>query len=149
METKNMCNKIKKIDFYSKATLDIHYENKPKIVRMEGDLCTDYFVAFPDTMIWVDPPEDWAWPPDRNGPNLTESERGQVMSDVKEFLKKQKYKVVFETKELMDIACELASEVHDKKMSMWTAKRTLKKAFPDVPKGVIGDVLGRAYFYTR
>ena len=149
MEDKKTRRTITKIDFYSRTTADVYYEGLPKIVRIEGELCYDYFVAWPDTMIWADPPESWEWPPERKGDRLTESEQKQVMDDVKEYYGRGKAEVVFETKELLDIAYELASEVHDKKMSMWTARRKLRKAFPDVPKGVRGDVLGQAYHNTR
>ena len=128
---------ISEIRFNSRSTVDVHFGGR--IVRMEGEIEANYFLADAHSMFWLaeEDSHDWPWTlPEESRRNvLTDAERDAVMEAVSAYGKHSNGQIFFMTKELEECAAELAGKVQSKDISLRKAASLLKEAFPGYPKG--------------
>ena len=128
---------ISDIRFNSRSTADVHFGGK--IVRMNGEIEANYFLADAHSMFWLaeEDSHDWPWnlPEEKRRNVLTDAERDAVMEAVNAYGKRPNGQIFFMTKELEECAVELAAKVQSKDISLRKASSLLKEAFPGYPKG--------------
>ena len=128
---------ISDIRISSRSTADVHFGGK--IVRMDGEIEGNYFLADAHSMFWLaeEDSHDWPWTlPEESRRNvLTDAERDAVMEAVSAYGKHPNGQIFFMTKELEECAAELAGKVQSKDISLRKAASLLKEAFPGYPRG--------------
>ena len=100
---------------------------------------------------WGEPRQmEWLAPPEKAGQLLSEAERQEILALEPVLRADRDNPIVFlYDGELYRAAAPLAEAVHEKRLRPWFAKRRLRKAFPELPKGIPDGMLWRAYFDTR
>jgi len=128
---------ISDIRVSSRSTADVHFGEK--IVRMDGEIEANYFLADATSMFWLaeEDSRDWPWtlPEEKRRNILTDAERNAVMEAVNAYGKHSNGQLFFMTKELEECAVELADKVQSKEISLRKAARLLQEAFPGYPRG--------------
>ena len=121
--------------------MEVYFEDRT--VLIPGKSGRSCYFAEPGQMEWLAPPE-------KAGQRLTEAERREIIALEPILRADRDNPIVFlYDGELYPTAAVLAEAVHEKRLRFWFAKRRLRKAFPELPKGIPDGVLGRAYFDTR
>lgn len=138
---------ISNILFNSKDTADVHFGDL--IVRMNGEIEANYFLANPYSMFWLAEEDSQIWPwnleTEKKQNVLSEAERQAAMDAVNAYGKHPNGQIFFMTKELEGYAVELAEKVRDKKMSKLKAASLLKASFPGYPRGFYKNEIDCCY----
>ncbi len=137
----------------SRSDADVYYGDRT--VRIPGEAMTDWFLADPYEMFWLEKEdrEIWPWklPGEKRRNILSEEESAAVMDTVTLYFRNRKHPVIFLTREIENRAFELAAMVRERRMSGWKAASALKKEFPDLPdrfcRTMITDALAGVRWY--
>ena len=128
---------ISDIRVSSRSTADVHFGEK--IVRMDGEIEANYFLADAHSMFWLteEDSRDWPWtlPEEKRRNILTDAETQAVMDAVTAYGKHPNGQIFFLTGQLEKCAVELADKVQSKDLSLRKAARLLQESFPGYPKG--------------
>ena len=136
-----MNTKIVKIVCPHKERMEIYFEEGA--VLLPGEAGSSCYLAYSEKLSWLAPDS-------KAGQPLTEEERQEVLRLEPVLRTDRENPIVFlYDGELYSAASVLAEKHYDRKMPLWLARRKLKKAFPDVSKGIIGSVLGVALYNNK
>ena len=124
-----------------KERMELYFESCA--VLIPGEIGCGSYWGLPRRMEWLAPPE-------KAGQRLSEAERQEIVALEPVLRADKKNPITFlYDGELYRAAAPLAEAVHEKRLRPWFAKRRLRKAFPELPKGIPDGMLWRAYFDTR
>lgn len=124
-----------------KERMELYFETCA--VLIPGEIGCGSYWGLPRQMEWLAPPE-------KAGQLLSEAERQEILALEPVLRADRKNPITFlYDGELYRAAAPLAEAVHEKRLRPWFAKRRLRKAFPELPKGIPDGMLWRAYFDTR
>ncbi len=124
---------VSKTVISSRSTADIYFDDQ--IIRVSGELCMNYFLADPYTMIRIEESDLGIWPwqlsAERQRNHLSDEKMMSCMAAVRNYCRNSEDLIVFLTREFEDRAFQLADMVSDRKISKLTAIQMLKDDFPE------------------